>query len=137
MRAPPAEQVKGCKFSGGKPAADKINKQIVEIHKMKHEYQLWKIKHAQPVSDESNSRFKETMISDILKDLDKHISYIDYELEEMKEQQLCVDLSIEKYYKKVTSYPKGLKMLFDMGTTLLNSFEAFWGASERCFWPLP
>jgi len=66
------------------------------------------------------------MISDVLKDLDKHIGYIDYDLEEMKEQQLCVDLSIEKYYKKVQNYPKGLKKLFDMGTILLNSFETFY-----------
>jgi hypothetical protein len=39
----------------------------------------------QPVSVESNLIFKEKMISDVLKDLDKHIGYIDYDLEEMKE----------------------------------------------------
>jgi hypothetical protein len=59
------------------------------------------------------------MIEDILKDLDEKINHIDFELDEMKEEQLYVDLSIEIYYKKVPSYPKSLKKLFDIGTTLL------------------
>jgi hypothetical protein len=41
------------------------------------------------------------MVKDIMNDLNTHISYIDYEFEEMKEQQLCVDMSIEHYYKKI------------------------------------
>ena len=86
----------------------------------------------QPTSDEKSMIQKEKIISEILKDLDKHIGYIDYELEEMKEQQLCVDLSIEKYYKKVAAYPKGLKKLFDLGTNLLNKFDQFY-QSWYCF----
>jgi hypothetical protein len=44
----------------------------------------------------------------------------------MKEQQLCVDMSIEQYYKKIQNYPKGLKRLFDIGTQLLHQFEKFY-----------
>ena len=36
-----------------------------------------------------------------------------------------MDLSIEKYYKKIQFYPKTLKRLFDMGTNLLNMFDTF------------
>jgi hypothetical protein len=65
--------------------SEKINKLFIDIHKEKHLYQLWKMQQVQPVSVESNLIFKEKMISDVLKDLDKHIGYIDYDLEEMKE----------------------------------------------------
>ena len=41
------------------------------------------------------------MIKDLLKEMDELISFVDYELDEMKEQQVCVDLSIEKYFKKI------------------------------------
>jgi hypothetical protein len=41
------------------------------------------------------------MIQEILKELDKNINIIDYELDEMKEKQLRVDLSIERYFKKI------------------------------------
>lgn len=44
----------------------------------------------------------------------------------MKEQQVCVDLTIEKYYKKIQQYPKALKRLFDIGTHLLNQFDSFY-----------
>ena len=68
------------------------------------------------------------MIEEILQDLDKKINHIDYELDEMKEEQLIVDLSIETYFKKITHYPKALKKLFDIGTTLLSHFEKFYQA---------
>ena len=41
------------------------------------------------------------MIQEILKELDKNINIIDYELDEMKEKQLRVDLSIERYFKEI------------------------------------
>ena len=68
------------------------------------------------------------MIKDIFVDLDQLIGYIDYDLDEMREQQLSVDLAIEKYYKKIQYYPKTLKRLFDMGTYLLNMFEVFYSS---------
>ena len=68
------------------------------------------------------------MIEEILQDLDKMINHIDFELEEMKEEQLYVDLSIEIYFKKISHYPKGLKKLFDIGTQLLAYFEKFYQA---------
>jgi len=44
---------------------------------------------------------KKQMTLDVLSDLDQSISVIDFNLEEMRESQLCVDLSIEKYFKKI------------------------------------
>lgn len=44
----------------------------------------------------------------------------------MREQQLWVDLTIEKYFKKIKLYPKALKRLFEMGTHLLSQFESFY-----------
>ena len=73
----------------------------------------------------SNANQRTQMIRDIFVQMDKLIGYIDYDLEEMREQQLCVDLAIEKYYKKIEFYPKTLKRLFDMGTHLLNMFDTF------------
>jgi len=66
------------------------------------------------------------MIKEIFSSMDLYISYIDYDLDEMREQQLCVDLAIEKYYKHIPTYPKTLKKLFDMGTYLLNMFDMFY-----------
>jgi hypothetical protein len=63
-----------------------------------------------------------------LSDIDATISCIDYDLDEMKEQQVFVDLSIEKYYKKIEMYPKSLKRLFEIGTHLLNQFDNFFSA---------
>lgn len=66
------------------------------------------------------------MISDLLSDIDANISYIDYDLDEMREQQVFVDLTIEKYFRKVTQYPKSFKRLFEIGTHLLSQFDAFY-----------
>ena len=44
----------------------------------------------------------------------------------MREHQLAVDLSIEQHYKKIESYAKPLKILFDMGTHLLASYKTFY-----------
>ena len=68
------------------------------------------------------------MIEEILKDLDERVNQIDFELDEMKEEQLYVDLSIEIYFKKIQNYPKSLKKIFDLGTTLLSYFEKFFQA---------
>lgn len=46
---------------------------------------MWKLQQVQPMSDDKSMIQKEKIVSEILKDLDKHISFIDYELEEMKE----------------------------------------------------
>lgn len=107
-----------------------LNKQSVEIHKEKHLYLMWKISQMLSVSDQrsSNQQQKKNLIEDILEDLNLNISQIDFELEEMREQQLCVDLSIENYYKKISQYPKSLKKLFDIGTYLLTLFNEFYSS---------
>lgn len=69
-----------------------INKLFVDIHKEKHLYQIWKIQQIYSVNDQ---QVKKGMVLDIITDINQFISQIDYEFEEMKEQQLCVDMSIE------------------------------------------
>ena len=63
-----------------------------------------------------------------MSDLDNHISIIDYDLDEMREQQFFVDTQIEKYFKKIESYPPSLKRLYEIGTHLLNQFDAFYNS---------
>lgn len=102
--------------------AAKINRQLIGILKDKHQIQLIKIQQMHAVSTESKKR----VLQEVLDDLDKNISYVDFEFEEMREQQLHVDLFIEEYFKKIDQYPKSLKKLFDMGTQLLQLFEIFY-----------
>ena len=59
-----------------------INKQFVDIHKEKQLYQIWKVQQIQSVTDQN---IKKNMVKEIMNDLNHHISYIDYEFEEMKD----------------------------------------------------
>ena len=94
------------------------------------EVQLFQLKRIQLISEQQSkqtSQFLQTqIINEMLGDLDLQIAQIDFEFDEIKEQQLCVDLSIEDYFKKIDDYPKSLKKLFDMGTKLLDAFDSFY-----------
>lgn len=59
----------------------------------------------------------------LVQEITEEVAHIDFLYDEMREGQLCVDLSIEHYYKKIEAYPKPLKHLFDLGTDLLQRFE--------------
>ncbi len=111
-----------------------ISKQQVEISKERQQYSLWKIKqlHTPPAEgsppnrEAQNSAFmKKQLLESLLRDIDANSAHIDHQLNELKEQQLCVDMSIEVFYSKIQYYPRGLKKLFDMGTPILSAIESF------------
>jgi hypothetical protein len=80
----------------------------VDIHREQHLFLLWKIQQNSKAEDEI-----ELLSEQIVSELEEQIAIIDFELEEMREQQLCVDLSIEKYFPRLKQYPKVLRHLFD------------------------
>ena len=47
------------------------------------------------------SEDKQEIMKEILEELNKSISSVDYEFDEMKDQQLHVDMQIEEYFRQI------------------------------------